>query len=83
MAKPDKTQITLLILAGIGAGTLLGATVGLLLARNAAPRTGEAAPESVDDLKEKAQQALGELTENVSELIGRSRQLLSETTPPS
>ncbi len=82
MAKPTRTEIGLLILAGVGAGTLLGATVGLLLGRRAAAPDGAAMAGTVDELKERAEHVLDELSENVSELVGRSRQMLADPHPP-
>ena len=81
MAKPNRTEIGLLILAGIGAGTLIGALIGLLLGRRAAHGPAATLTGSVDELKERAEQVLGELSENLSDLVGRSRQL--SEAPPS
>ena len=82
MAKSNRTEIGLLILAGIGAGTLIGASIGLLLGRRAARGKDSDLTGSVDELKERAEQVLGELSENLTELVGRSRQWKSETPPP-
>lgn len=78
MAKLNRAEIGLLLLASIGAGTLIGALAGLLLGRRAAMRTSDALTGSVDDLKERAEQALDELSVNVTELVGRSQHLLSD-----
>lgn len=67
-----------LILAGIGAGALVGVALGLALGRNAGRHDDAALSGTVDDLKEHAQQVLGELSENVSQLVERSRGLLDE-----
>lgn len=82
MAKPTRAEIGLLVLAGIGAGTLLGAVIGLLLDRRAAGPGGAAMAGTVDELKEKAEHVLDELSENVSELVGRSRRMAAEPSPP-
>jgi gas vesicle protein len=80
MAKPTRTEITLWILAGIGAGTLIGASVGLLLGRRTGRKSDATMAETVEALKERAEQVLGELSENVSDLVGRSRELLESPT---
>ncbi len=79
MAKPTRNEIILWILAAVGAGTLIGASIGLLVGRRTGRRTDAAMSETVDALKERAQQVLGELSGNVSDLVGRSRELLGET----
>lgn len=63
----------LLILAGVGAGTLAGALIGLTLGRRAvAPGTDELG-ETVEELKHKANQVLEQLSENVAELLHETR----------
>lgn len=79
MAKHTRMEIGLLILAGVGAGTLIGAAVGLALGRRAVGRDGDEMTGTVDELREQAQQVLGELSENVSHLVTRSREILDET----
>jgi gas vesicle protein len=79
MAKLNRSEIGLLILAGIGAGTLIGATVGLLLGRRAAGRTDAAIAESVDELKERAEQVLAKLSGNVSGMVESSGSFRAET----
>jgi gas vesicle protein len=82
MAKPTRTEITLWILAGIGAGTLLGATIGLLVGRRTGRQTDAKMAETVEALKERAEQVLGELSADVSDLVGRSRELLESPNGP-
>jgi hypothetical protein len=77
MAKPTRTEIGLWILAAIGAGALIGAVVGLLLGRRGVGQ--DATTGSVDELKERAEHVLGELSGSVDELVGRSRRRLRET----
>lgn len=62
----DHNNQGLLILAGVGAGTLLGVGVGLLLGRRAGREAEAAMAETVEDLKAKAQQVLGELSHSVA-----------------
>ncbi len=63
---PDRNQqssIGLLIMAGVGAGALTGALLGLLAARRPrAPGRAEIG-ETVDDLKRRAEQILTELSQ--------------------
>jgi gas vesicle protein len=82
MAKPTRTEITLWILAGIGAGTLIGASVGLLVGRRSGRQTNAAMAETVDALKERAERVLDELSADVSDLVGRSRELLESPISP-
>lgn len=82
MAKPTRTEITLWILAGIGAGTLIGASIGLLVGRRTGRQTNAAIADTVEALKERAEQVLGELSENVTDLVGRSRELLESPNSP-
>ena len=63
-----RIHIGLLILAGVGAGTLSGALAGLILTgRTRGQAHGEMA-ETVDDLRRRAEQILGELSQNA---VGR------------
>lgn len=79
MAKPTRNEIILWILAAVGAGTLIGASLGLLLGRRSGRREDAEMAETVDALKERAQQVLGELSGNVTDLVGRSRELLGDS----
>ena len=73
-----RADIALLILAGVGAGTLIGALTAVVIGRRAWRSTQTAMSESVEELKEKTQQILGDLTASVAELVGKSRELLQE-----
>lgn len=64
-------NLGLLILAGIGAGTLIGATIGLMLGHRTGHGSDTAILESVDELKEKAQHVLSQLSNNVAGLSGQ------------
>ncbi len=65
-------NLGLLVLAGVGAGTILGASVGLLLGRRAGHASEAAMAETVEDLKAKAQQVLGELSQSVAQMRNQS-----------
>lgn len=63
---PDRDQqssIGLLILAGIGAGALTGALLGLLASRRPRAQARDEIGETVDDLKRRAEQILTELSQ--------------------
>lgn len=78
MAENKPAGPGVLILAGIGAGALVGVAIGMALGRHAGRHNNEALAGSVDELKERAQQVLGELSANVAQLVERSR----EAKPP-
>ena len=64
---PDRDQqssIGLLILAGIGAGALTGALLGLLASRRPRAQARDEIGETVDDLKRRAEQILSELSQS-------------------
>lgn len=67
-----QSNLGLLVLAGIGAGTILGASVGLVLGRRAGREADAAMQETVEDLKAKAQQVLSELGQSVAHLRSQS-----------
>lgn len=63
---PDRNpqhSIGLLILAGIGAGALTGALLGLMVSRRPRVRAHDEIGETVDDLKRRAEQILTELSQ--------------------
>ncbi len=72
MADRAHHNLGLLILAGIGAGTILGASVGLLLGRRAGHASEAAMSETVEDLQAKAQQVLSELSKSIAQMRGQS-----------
>jgi len=78
MATPNRTQIGLLILASIGAGTLIGAAIGLLLSQRASREAQVSVTESVEELKQKTERMLEELTGSVAALVHRSQEPIPE-----
>ncbi len=63
---PDQNQqnsIGLLILAGVGAGALTGAMLGLMVIRRPRVQVRDEISETVDDLKRRAEQILTELAQ--------------------
>jgi hypothetical protein len=59
----QQSSIALLILAGIGAGALTGALLGLLVSRRPRAQAQDEIGETVDDLKRRAEQILTELSQ--------------------
>ena len=58
-----QSNIGVLILAGIGAGALTGALLGLLATRRPRMQARDEIGETVDDLKRRAEQILTELSQ--------------------
>jgi len=71
MAGRAHNNLGLLVLAGVGAGTLLGVCVGLLLGRQAGHEAEAAMAETVEDLQAKAQ-VLSELSKSIAQMRGQS-----------
>lgn len=72
MTDRPHNNLGLLILAGVGAGTILGVCVGLLLGRHAGNASEAAMSETVEDLQAKAQQVLSELSQSIAHMRGQS-----------
>ena len=64
--------------AGLALGLGVGALLGLALARRAARQSHVEISETVEELKERTQKVLDELSENVSDLLD---QQLAQTAP--
>ena len=69
-----RVNIGLLVAGGLGAGALLG----LALAERAARRSHGEIAESVEELKERTQRVLNELSENVAGLMDQTRSSLEQ-----
>ena len=61
--KDQQDSIGLLILAGVGAGALTGALLGLMATRRPRVQARDEISETVDDLKRRAEQILTELAQ--------------------
>lgn len=72
MADRAHNNLGLLVLAGIGAGTIVGASIGLLLGRRAGPASEAAMAETVEDLQAKAQHVLSELSNSIAQMRSQS-----------
>ena len=71
--RDHQNSIGLLILAGIGAGVLTGAVLGLLASRRPRVQAREEINETVDDLKRRAEQILTELSKTSAAAPGSLR----------
>ncbi len=64
MTDRDHSHFWVLMLAGIGAGALTGAMLGLLAVRRPHSHTTTEMTDTVDDLKRRAEQILAELSQS-------------------
>jgi len=76
MASERKPQAALLILAGIGAGVLAGAIVGVVLAKR--KRDAATIADTVDELRDKAERVLHELSDSISELKETTQRITAD-----
>jgi hypothetical protein len=76
MAK--KPNYSLLILAGIGFGVIAGATIGLLVARRGRTDPVADIAETVDDLRDKAERVLRDLSDSITELKETTQRMAAE-----
>jgi gas vesicle protein len=75
----EERNLFMNFLAGIGLGAVLGAATALLLAPKAGNETREDLKAAVDDLKNRANKVVAELSESTDELMAKSRDLLDST----
>ena len=68
MSYQGRGNSTILIFAGLGFGVLIGALIGLLLARGSGSKPFTDVVESVQELRNRAEQVLSELSASVSSL---------------
>ena len=78
MANERKSQAGILILAGIGAGVLTGAIIGLVLAKRRRGAGAETIAETVDDLRDRAERVLHELSDSISELKETTQRITAD-----
>ena len=76
MATERNPQAAVLILAGIGAGVLAGAVIGIVLAKR--KRDDSAIADTVDALRNKAERVLHELSDSVSELKETTQRITAD-----
>jgi len=76
MAK--KPNYGLLILAGIGFGVVAGATIGLLVSGRRRIDPVADIAETVDDLRDKAERVLRELSDSITELKETTQRIAAD-----
>ncbi|MBP6963418.1 MAG: YtxH domain-containing protein [Armatimonadetes bacterium] len=76
MSNDDERNVLLSVLAGIGLGAVIGATAGLLLAPRAGSETRQDLRKTAEDLKARAEELAGQLSESVDSLVGKSREMV-------
>ncbi|MBV9849410.1 MAG: hypothetical protein JO250_06960 [Armatimonadetes bacterium] len=75
----DSPNIRAGLLVALGLG--IGALLGLALARRAARQSHVEVVQSVEELKERTQRLLNDLSENVAGLLDQTRSTRVETSP--
>lgn len=68
MSSSDRSSGTFLILAGLGIGVICGALIGLILGRRSKSTPFPDVAETVQELRNRAEQVLSELSASVSSL---------------
>ncbi len=79
MSNDEERGILLSVLAGIGLGAIIGAAAGLLFAPKAGTETREDLKKAADDLKNRAEEVVGELSTSVDDLVQKSKGLIDTT----
>lgn len=79
MANNDDKNVVTNFLAGLGLGALLGAAAALLLAPKAGVETRHDIAEAADDLRNKADKMVKDLTHSSEEIVKKSKDLLEST----
>lgn len=78
MADHKLSQAGILILAGIGAGVIAGAVIGLAIAKRRQDNGSLAITETVDDLRHKAERVLHELSDSISDLKETTQRITAD-----
>ncbi|MGI6294705.1 MAG: YtxH domain-containing protein [Armatimonadota bacterium] len=72
-------NVTLNFLAGMGVGALVGAVTALLLAPKSGKETRDDIKVAADELKQKAEKAMHDLSESGEDLVKKSKEILEST----
>jgi len=78
MSDHRKPNVGLLILAGIGAGVLAGAIVGIAMAARRRGDDTDKIVDSVDDLRNRAERVLQELSTGLSDLKETTQRITAD-----
>jgi len=79
MSNDEERSILLSVLAGIGLGAIIGAAAGLLFAPKAGTETREDIKKAAEDLRDRAEGVIGELSTSVDELVQKTRGVIDTT----
>ncbi|MCX6375066.1 MAG: YtxH domain-containing protein [Armatimonadetes bacterium] len=79
MSNDEERSILLSVLAGIGLGAIIGAAAGLLFAPKAGTETREGIKKAAEDLRDRAEGVIGELSTSVDELVQKTRGVIDTT----
>lgn len=75
----EEKSVVVNFLAGLGLGALIGAATALLLAPKSGEETRQDIATKADDLREKANKVVHDLSESSEELVKKSKELLETT----
>lgn len=75
----DDKNVALNFLAGLGVGALVGAVAALLLAPQSGKDTREDIKAAADDLRNKADRVISDLSVSSDELVKKSKEILEST----
>ncbi|MDO8588112.1 MAG: YtxH domain-containing protein [Armatimonadota bacterium] len=79
MHDSEDKDVALNLLAGIGIGAIIGAVTALLLAPKSGAETREDVKRTLDDLRQKSEQVISDLSASMEEQVQRSKKLFEET----
>ncbi|MHB1457083.1 MAG: YtxH domain-containing protein [Armatimonadota bacterium] len=79
MSNNEDKSILLNVLAGIGLGAIVGAAAGLLFAPKSGIETRDDIKKAAEELKVKAESAVGELHTSIDDLLVKSKDLMDST----
>lgn len=75
----DDKNVALNFLAGLGVGALVGAVAALLMAPQSGKDTREDIRGAADDLREKTDKVISDLSVSSEELVKKSKEILEST----
>ena len=75
----DDKNVAMNFLAGLGVGALVGAVAALLLAPKSGSDTRDDIRSTADELKDKTEKMMQDLSESSEDLVRKSREVLEST----